>query len=157
MAKKRTKRRKAKKSAGSKRGGYRRKASGMNMPSREPVLSHLTSYRQQLLAQQAQLQHELDTVSDAIGALGGAAAVASAGRRAVGRPAGRGVREGSLKSYILRVMPVGEVMAVKDVAAAVRRAGYSTNSNNFPNQVSNALAQTPGVSKMSRGKFKRTS
>ncbi len=71
-----------------------------------------------------------------------------------GRGRGGGIREGSLKSYILKVMRPGEVMAVKDIAALVRSRGYRTDSSNFANQVSNALAQIPTVRKVSRGKFK---
>jgi hypothetical protein len=67
---------------------------------------------------------------------------------------GKGLRKGSLKSYILKVMRPGQVMAVKDIAAAVRRSGYRTKSANFANQVSNALATTAGVKKVSRGKFR---
>jgi hypothetical protein len=119
-------------------------------------LAQLAKHRATLVAQQAELQAEIDKVTGAIELLGGRTAAAKPGRRRRARRtvAGKGLRKGSLKSYILKVMRPGQVMAVKDIAAAVRRSGYSTKSANFANQVSNALATTPGVKKVSRGKFR---
>ena len=119
-------------------------------------LAQLAKHRATLVAQQADLQAEIDRVTGAIKLLGGRAAAAKPGRRTRARRtvAGTGMRKGSLKSYILKVMRPGQVMAVKDIAVAVRRSGYKTTSSNFANQVSNALANTPGVKKVSRGKFR---
>jgi hypothetical protein len=105
------------------------------------------------MRQQAGLQAEIDGLSAALGALGASAGARPAVR---GRPRGgrRGVRAGSLKSYVLKVLkPRGE-MAVKDIAIAVRRAGYRTKSANFPNQVSNALAQMGELTKTGRGRYR---
>lgn len=119
-------------------------------------LAELAKHRATLVAQQADLEAEIDKVTGAIKLLGGRTAAAKPGRRRRARRtvAGKGLRKGSLKSYILKVMRPGQVMAVKDIAAAVRRSGYSTKSANFANQVSNALATTVGVKKVSRGKFR---
>ena len=148
MAKRRktTKRRKARKVT-------RRRTSG---GAAAPLLAQMAAYRDQLVEQQAGLQAEIDKLSEAMSTLGAATTRRKVGRRARRGPrrGAAGVRAGSLKSFILKVMRPGQVMAVKDVAAAVRRRGYKTKSHNFPNQVSNALAQIPSVKKVSRGKFK---
>lgn len=150
MAKKR-KRRTKRVARKKRRAKVRRRASG---PA--GLLRQLAAHRQTLVVRQAALQDEIDSISAAIDALGGAGQrrpAARAARRV--RPTGRrGIRKGSLKSYILRVLkPRGE-MAVKDIAVAVRRAGYRTGSKNFPNQVSNALAQMDGLTKTGRGRYK---
>ncbi len=122
----------------------------------------MQAYRSDLVGKQAALQAEIDGLGAAIAAMGGSAAAAAAGGSKVGRPkAGgggrgrRGARAGSLKSYVLRVMKKGSQMAVKDIAVAVKRAGYSTNSSNFANQVSNALAQMGELTKVERGRYRR--
>ena len=119
----------------------------------------MQTLRNGLLRQQAELQAQIDQVTQALEALGGSVV---GGHSRPARPTGnsarsgvRGRRQDSLKSRILKVMKVGEEMAVKDIAAAVRKAGYKTNSVNFGNQVSNALAQMKEVSKTGRGRFKR--
>ena len=119
------------------------------------LVKQLTAHHQALVKQQAALQDEIDSISAAIDALGGVR------RRAPGRPrrkvkrAGRrAVRKGSLKSYVLRVLKSRGEMAVKDIAKAVKRSGYKTGSKNFPNQVSNALAQMDELTKTGRGRYK---
>lgn len=45
-------------------------------------------------------------------------------------------------------------MAVKDVTAAVVRAGYQTRNRTLGKSVGIALAQMPNVTKLGRGTFK---
>ncbi len=123
-----------------------------------PLLAQMSAYRAELLAQQSDIQNQVDKLDEAMSTLGGSAPASGRAPARItharrGRPPG-GVREGSLKSYIVKVMRKGQVMAVKDIAVAVRRGGYRSTSANFANQVSNALAQIPSVTKVSRGKFK---
>ena len=124
------------------------------------MVRQLTAYRAALMAQQADLQTQIDQLGEALDALG-AAPTAARGpgrkprvKRAGKRGGARGRREGSLKTYILRVLSKGGEQKVKDIAAAVRRAGYKTGSANFGNQVSNALAQMEEVTKTGRGMYK---
>ncbi|HUU82236.1 MAG TPA: hypothetical protein VM243_01915 [Phycisphaerae bacterium] len=121
------------------------------------LLKQLAAHRQMLEQQQVALQDEMDSIAAAIQALGGADGRRRGARRATRRAtpgARRGIRKGSLKSYILRVLKGKGEMAVKDVAVAVRHAGYRTGSSNFPNQVSNALAQMDQVTKTGRGRYR---
>ncbi|MCP4247282.1 MAG: hypothetical protein GY778_09570 [bacterium] len=46
-------------------------------------------------------------------------------------------------------------MRATAIAVAVKRAGYSTGSSNFANQVSNALAQMGELTKIERGRYRR--
>ena len=150
------KRRKAPKRRKARKVTRRRKVRRTSRGAPAPLLAQMAAYRDRLLKQQAGLQAEIDKLSEAMSALGAGAPRKTARRRARRGPrrGAAGVRAGSLKSFILKVMRPGQVMAVKDVAAAVRRRGYKTKSHNFPNQVSNALAQIPSVKKVARGKFK---
>jgi hypothetical protein len=119
------------------------------------LVRQLNAHRQALVKQQAALQDEIDSISAAIDALGGARRRAPVrARRGVRRGGRRAVRKGSLKSYVLRVLQSRGEMAVKDIAKAVKRAGYRTGSKNFPNQVSNALAQMDELTKTGRGRYK---
>ncbi len=125
-------------------------------PAGSSLLTQMAAYRDELMAQQSGIQDQIIKLDAAMRTLGGAPRAAVGRRPTLGvrRGRGGGIREGSLKSYILKVMRPGEVMAVKDIAALVRSRGYRTDSSNFANQVSNALAQIPTVRKVSRGKFK---
>ena len=150
MAKRRkTKRRKS-------RGTSTRSSSARAGGAASPLLAQMSTYRAELVAQQVDIQDQVDKLDAAISTLGGRAPAATRGGRTParrGRPPGS-VREGSLKSYIVKVMRKGQVMAVKDIAVAVRNGGYRSTSANFANQVSNALAQIPAVTKVSRGEFR---
>ena len=150
------KRRKAPKRRKARRVTRRRKVRRTSRGAAAPLVAQMAAYRDRLLAQQAGLQTEIDKLTEAMSTLGGTTTRRKAARRA--RPGPRRgaarVRAGSLKDFILKAMRPGQVMAVKDIAAAVQRRGYTTKSHNFPNQVSNALAQIPKVKKVSRGKFK---
>jgi hypothetical protein len=150
------KRRKAPKRRKARRVTRRRKVRRTSRGAAAPLVAQMAAYRDRLLTQQAGLQAEIDKLTEAMSTLGGTTTRRKAARRA--RPGPRrgaaGVRAGSLKDFILKAMRPGQVMAVKDIAAAVQRRGYTTKSHNFPNQVSNALAQIANVKKVSRGKFR---
>lgn len=148
------KKRKTRRNKGGRRKATGRAAGGAGTGG---LVKQLQAYRSDLIGRQAGLQAEIDGLGAAIAALGGSVATAKAGRpRAGGGGRGRrGARAGSLKSYVLRVMKKGSQMAVKDIAVAVKRAGYSTNSANFANQVSNALAQMDELTKVERGRYRR--
>ena len=68
---------------------------------------------------------------------------------------GGGGFSGSLKDFILRVLR-GRVrpMRVKDITAAVRKAGYATKNRTLDKSVGNALAATPQIVKVARGQYR---
>ncbi len=121
------------------------------------AIRSLQSYRNGLLAQRAQIDRQLAAVDAAISTMGGAlgpapvAPAAPAARRGPGR---RGPREGSLKSYIIKVLTGRGVMSVKDITQGVLDAGYPTKNQTLAKSVGIALTSTPGVEKVGRGKFR---
>lgn len=148
------KKRKTRRNKGGRRKATGRAAGGAGTGG---LVKQLQAYRSDLIGRQAGLQAEIDGLGAAIAAMGGSGTVGPGRPKAsVGGGRGRrGARPGSLKSYILRVMKKGSQMAVKDIAVAVKRSGYSTNSSNFANQVSNALAQMGELTKVERGRYRR--
>ncbi len=122
------------------------------------VVKQIAAYRAELVEQRNELQSKIDQATAALDAMGSTPTPPRPAARTTDRRAnagGRRKRKGSLKVYILDVLDKGGQMAVKDIAAAVRRAGYKTNSANFGNQVSNALAQMDEVTKLERGRYQR--
>lgn len=145
------------------------------------LVAELSAYHRSLAAQCATIQGEMNAISDALAALGTAAAPArGAGRkpaakrgrpagRPVGRPpgrpkaaaaggsAGRGRRPagGSLKDYIMRTLgSTRGPVSVKAIAGTVKKSGYKSKSKNLGNQVSMALielVQKRRVKKVGRG------
>lgn len=128
------------------------------------VVGSLQAARAELAAQRGAVDRQIAAVDAALSAFGaaggGGGARVGGGARAVGRPKGSGartagVRKGSLKEYLLRVLnSAGGVMAVKDITSAVLRAGYKSKNQTLAKSVGIALTETPGVKKVGRGKFK---
>ena len=115
------------------------------------ALSGLQSYMNRLCADRDRLDRQIAALQGALGSLG-AATRAPAGR---GGGGGRRPREGSLKEFITKVLSKnGGPMAVKDVTAAVVKAGYETRNRTLGKSVGIALAQMPNVAKLGRGTFK---
>ena len=118
------------------------------------LLRQMSAYRSDLEGQRDAIQNQIVQLGEAMQTLGGSSAPKSRGGGGR-RVASTSFRKGSVKGYILKVLRSSRrEMAVKDIAVAVRKAGYRTNSNNFPNQVSNALAQMAGVTKVGRGCYR---
>lgn len=124
-----------------------------------------------LHAQRSALDVQIGALDAALAALRGGAprAAATRGRRRAGRPTrapgkakrrGRapratgGVRSGSLKDYIQRVLSAGTPMSVKDVTSGVTKAGFKTKNKTLATSVGIALANMPSVARVSRGVFK---
>lgn len=136
------------------------------------ALANLTAARSSLIGQRENLDRQIAAIDQALVAFGGhapavsvaaAAPTARAGgrRRGGGRRGGgrggrgrRGVRPGSLKDYIHRVLAGGGVMAVKDIATGVVKAGFKSKNKTLAKSVGIALARMPGVKRMGRGKFR---
>ncbi len=124
------------------------------------VVASLQGARGELLAQRDALENQISALDAALAAFGAAAAGGSySARRAGGGGAAgartEGVRSGSLKEFLIRVLSAaGGEMSVKDITAGVLRAGYKTRNQTLAKSVGIALTQTPGIKKVGRGKFK---
>ena len=118
-----------------------------------PLLRQMQAYRNELVAQRAQVVVKIDAIDQALAALG-ATMGAPASRPARGRR-GRTVRPGSLKSYVERVLRRrSSAMAVKDVTAAVLKAGFKSKNKALAKSVGIAMTQMRNVAKVSRGMFR---
>lgn len=124
------------------------------------AIQGLKSYVSGLMAQRAQLDAQIQAVEQALRAMGAAPAAAVATRVAPGvpargRPGGRGgVRAGSMKDYILKVLANGRVMRVNEIAQAILDAGYKTKNKTLAKSVGIALAQMTQVKKVGRGRYR---
>ena len=82
-----------------------------------------------------------------IAALGGSSGGGGAGRR------GRGSNDATLADYLRRAL-TGNTMGVTEVAEAVQKIGYKTNSPNFRTIVNAALmSKKNGFKRVARGKY----
>ena len=127
------------------RGG-RRKAAG-------DVVGTLQAALAELRVQRDAIERQMGSLESTLREFGGVVAAAP-GRRGPGRPRGGGPRPGSLKDFIQRALSGGEVMAVKDIADAVIKAGFETSNQTLAKSVGIALTQMPNVAKVGRGRFK---
>lgn len=137
------------------------------------LVDDLRAYHAKLVDQQAALEGEVAAITQALNAMGGVRRGPGRppGRRGPGRPPGRrgpgrppgkrpgpkpgsakGFRPGSLKDSIMKVLnrSSGSV-AVKDLSARLKSVGYKTKSKSLGNQVTMALREMPGVTKVGRG------
>lgn len=115
------------------------------------LLGQLRVHRNGLAAQINQLDVQIASIDGALAALGGGAPKRAGARR--GR--GKGPRAGSLEDYIgrlLRGRTKGQ--SVKDITAAVRKAGYKTRNRTLDKSVGNTLASMKNAVKVSRGVFR---
>jgi len=120
-----------------------------------PILKEMLAYRDNLLTQRDRLAEQIDAIEAALSALG--TAPRSTGKPATAqRSTGKSAfRTGSLKSYIADVMSgAAKPMAVKDITAAVLKAGFKTSNKTLAKSVGIALTQMPKVKKVSRGLFR---
>lgn len=127
------------------------------------ALANLTAARSSLIGQRENLDRQIAAIDQALLAFGGhapavfnsaAAPTARAGGQRRGGARKGGVRPGTLKDYIHRVLAGGGVMAVKDIAAGVVKAGFKSKNKTLAKSVGIALAKMPGVKRVGRGKFR---
>jgi len=133
------------------------------------AVGELNRYHNELSGRIAALEAEQAAIAGALQVLstrGGRAKTKAKGKRKgrAGRPPGsksvarRGPRpEGkSLRDFVLKVVKPSTPMSVKNIASAVKSAGYQTSSSNLPNQVSMLLAtmvKQRQVRKLRRGQY----
>jgi hypothetical protein len=118
----------------------------------------MQAYHSDLLARREGIEAEITAIGQAIDAM--RLVPASKPRRAkrgrpVGRPAGRPAREGSLKTYIVKVLGQrSTAMSPKDIAARIVKAGYKSKAKDLTKAVSNTLPQLKQVKKVGFGKYR---
>ena len=135
------------------RGGFSMPA--IAMPDASHLLSQMQSYKDQLLSQRAAVEGQIEAIDNALTMFGAAPTVRRGAFKAGdGRRGRRGPREGSLKTYIHKVLQAaGKPMAVKDVANSVLRAGFKTKNKALAKSVGVTLTQMGNVRKVDRGVF----
>lgn len=120
------------------------------------LLRDMRAYHGELLAQRASLDGQINAVATAMQALGVGGPKTRKRRvyKKRGRPAGKGVRAGSLKDYIVRVLrQTTRPMSPRDIGAGVVRAGFKTKAKDITKAVSNTLPQLKGIKKMGFGMY----
>ena len=117
----------------------------------EQMLDRCKAERQKLEKDRAKILRKLDSLDSRIGALGGN----GSGRRGGGMGAGTRVRnEKSLIEMIEGVLgKTGKAMKVGDIADAVQKGGYRTNSANFRGIVNQTLIKDKRFGSAGRGLY----
>ncbi|RMF81029.1 MAG: hypothetical protein D6744_07605 [Planctomycetota bacterium] len=126
----------------------------------------------ELQNQRSQLAEQIEALDNALAALGGVVpSGAAAPRRNVALPkkrrkvagatkrtsasAGRAPAGGSLRDHLTRVLKAASgSMRVKELEAAVLKAGYRSKSKNLGHSINKALAKMKGVKRVGRGLYK---
>ncbi len=115
------------------------------------VLGSLKAYRDQLADQRNEIDSRMQAIDAALAALGAGAAKPVVARR---RP-GKGARPGTLKDFIARVLRgLVKGKSVKDIAAAVKKAGYKSKNKRMNHAVGKVLADMKNVVKVGRGVYR---
>jgi hypothetical protein len=116
------------------------------------AVGDIQRYRNELAVQRAALDSQVPALDQAITALGGSVASVKVHRGGRGRLA---FRAGTLPACIRQVLHAHRgPMAIKDIAAAVRRAGFKSRDKNLSHSVGKCLAAMPGVQKVGRGVYR---
>ncbi len=115
------------------------------------ALASLKAYRDQLSDQRTEIDNQMQAIDAALAALG----AVTARSVVVRRRRGKGPRAGSLKEYIARVLRgLARGKSVKDIAAAVKKAGYKSKSKRWGHTVSKVLADMKDVTRVGRGVYR---
>jgi len=118
------------------------------------LLSGIQAYHENLLARRDQIDLELSALGNALSALGSAqTGPAKSGGQKRGRR-GKGAREGSLKSFIVKVLDRQSTPATpKEIASKVMRSGYKSRAKDLTKAVSNALPELKAIKKVGFGRY----
>ncbi|MCH7592749.1 MAG: C2H2-type zinc finger protein [Planctomycetes bacterium] len=115
------------------------------------VLGSLKAYHDRLTVQRNEIDSQMQAIDAAMATLGAGAARPVIVRRS----RGKGPRAGSLKEYIARVLRgLVRGKSVKDIAAAVKKAGYKSKSKRWGHTVSKVLADMKDVTRVGRGVYR---
>jgi uncharacterized C2H2 Zn-finger protein len=142
-----------------KRGGAPRAARTQSRAAaRGPagLLGDVHTWRAELAARQAELETQVAALDQLLAVLAGAAPRAAATPGPRGRSRGP-VRQGSLKSFVVRVLHAARrPMRRIEIADAVLKAGYKSRDKTFAKSVGVVLRTVPGVKKLGRGVYQAT-
>ena len=120
------------------------------------LLNDMRSHHQALIAQRSTLDGQIDCMARAIAAMGPAGPAHAARKvfKKKGRPAGKGMRAGSLKEFIVRVLrQQGKPMSPREIGIKVVGAGFKTKAHDLTKAVSNTLPQMGGIKKVGFGLY----
>ncbi len=114
-------------------------------------LGDMTAYRNDLSTQRTMIETQIQGIDAAVTALGASTAKLVVARR----KRGKGTRTGSLKDYIGRVLRgLIRGKSVKEITAAVKKAGFKSKNKTLGNSVGVALAEMRNVVKVTRGIYR---
>ena len=115
------------------------------------AIASMKAYRDHLAARRSEIDNRLQAIDAALAAIGSTVPKPVVARRRRGtKPRG-----GSLKEYIARVLRgLTKGKSVKDIAAAVVKAGYKSKDKRLSQSVGKALAQMNKVTKVGRGVYR---
>jgi hypothetical protein len=119
------------------------------------LVHDMRAHHEALVAQRSAMDAQIECIGRAIEAMG-TAAPARAAKRMVkrGRPAGKGMRAGSLKDFIMRVLrQQGKPMSPREIGTKVVSAGFKTKARDLTKAVSNTLPQVANVKKVGFGLY----
>lgn len=135
-----------------------RKPKGLTINELRRQLAAKERHLARILDRRKKLLVRLEAVDEEIAALGVKVPVAKrkkrrkAAKKVVGRKRGR--RGKPLAAYIARALKGAEEgMRVKDIMAAVTKAGYETKSKDFYGIVAAAVREDGGIKKLRRGVY----
>lgn len=137
-----------------KRGNGRRIQFAGDGPAR--VLHEMQAYHSALMTEHTSLQARMDALTNAMATLGTVTPSAPKRKTAKrGRPVGSGVRPGSLKDHIVRVLrQTSRPMGPRDISAKVLKAGFKTKAKDISKAVSNKLPELKSVKKVGFGLYR---
>jgi hypothetical protein len=116
------------------------------------MIGNLRAYHSSLKAERHQLDERVAAIDTALAALGQPLRSTTGTSRRGGR--GSGAHPGSLKDFLGRVLNPSRAMAVKDITAAVRKAGYKSKNKTLDKSVGVALADMKKVVRVGRGQYR---
>ncbi len=115
------------------------------------ALASMKAYRDHLAAQLSDIDNRIRAIDAALAAIGSGDPKPVVTRR----KSGMGSRAGSLKAYIARVLRgLTKGKSVKDIAAAVVKAGYKSKDKRLSQSVGKALADMKNVVRIGRGVYR---
>ena len=118
------------------------------------LLSGIQAYHEGLLARRDQIDREVSALGNALSALGSTQVGSAKSVRQKRGRRGAGAREGSLKSFILKVLARRSTPATpKEIASGVMRSGFKSRSKHLSTAVSNVLPELKAVKKVGFGLY----
>ncbi len=129
---------------------------GFSSDATSHLLGEMRNCQSELLTQRTSLDAEINGLARAMEALGGTGRAAP-GRKKVrlGRPPAKtGFREGSLKSFIVKVLSQNsKPLSPNDIGNRVVKAGFKTKAKDITKAVSNTIPQLKRIKKVGFGMY----